>query len=1139
MKRFKIPMIVALFTIPIVALVVYAGTGSPTPAVGLYWLLNGDPTTAPGASAPLNQLGIRTDSPSIYYHSGSSPTAWTQLGSPGSGSGGTVTSIACGAGVTCSPSPITSTGTISLTAGSDVITGSGTPNAVSRFLTSSSIGDGGATDDLTHFSMLDEYVVAGNALEFNHFQTIDVSGTITAFDLTNGTGVLPGTVYLDTSSPFNGPVAVITGILPPPDVSDLFADTIQLTNSAQGTCPSANNSNPPCGVVQFVPNVGSNSIGTPTGKVFNLANAESIWLQWDGGQWIVVGNNATIARVEELSLEPGTYPSALAGGSSTANYNPWSSGDVTSSVYQDVSGSGTATISGLVHAGPANSQGRVVVFDNISTTHTITLTSNDVASAPANRFLLPNGSSVSIPPQGGVVLIQDTSVTGTGDFAWRVFGLAGTATITNSASVTMVPVTVDAQGDLGPSPITTSGGVFTEVAGEFDVHNGSFDTLFGFGGTDTFIRASSATTGTVHIGDGTANGTKTVTIGDATTNAEIVPPLFLGASTSSPSWNSGTTAPTGACTSGSIFSLTSATTPAFYSCANGAWVALVTGGGSISGLTAGVTPVASTSTTLTNGSTHDDGTSLTTAGLKWSTCTDSHGGGIVNLTIPDGCTFLIWSPVPSTGQLVGIAPPASGSRHVTIYATPANGGNFEVFALNANATAPSWQFDGNLSGGWLSINQVFTVDYDPVSQKWITGFSQDIGPTNVHGPFTVTAPNTATFGGDVVLAQGTDTLVVTQDALSTGTQNINMDSSGAGAVIVNGGAGSITNSGTGGFIVKSGGASPASLFTIITGLITATQEVLDSQTFSSATGQQFGFQSSLSGTFNTTGGAANAWGVFSSVTSTQGTGTNGLTNTGGYFNASGGTTNQALVADNGAVVLNKTSGNTAIGSIANSNAQYTWIDRQIFTSTTAGTYTPAAGTRMVHVRMDGGGSGGGGAGSTGIACGGGGAAGSYLEITITAASFTGGTGASGPIAGTGGAGGAGTGANGSAGGDSKITINGSLITAKGATSGGQGGAGSTSASVRTGGAGTAGSTAADINITGQNGGSCWGNGTTLGQSGIGGSNPLGFGGASISLDGNGTAATGFGAGGGGAFGQGTGGAGGAATSGIIYVDEYR
>src|SRR4029077_1547067 len=119
-------------------LIVYAGTGTPTPAVGLYWLLNGDPTTAPGASAPLNQLGIRTDSPSIYYHSGPSPTAWTQLGSPGGGSGGTVTSIACGAGLSCAPSsPITSTGTISLSAGSDVVTGSGTPGNVTRWITSS------------------------------------------------------------------------------------------------------------------------------------------------------------------------------------------------------------------------------------------------------------------------------------------------------------------------------------------------------------------------------------------------------------------------------------------------------------------------------------------------------------------------------------------------------------------------------------------------------------------------------------------------------------------------------------------------------------------------------------------------------------------------------------------------------------------------------------------------------------------------------------------------------------------------------------------------------------------------------------------------------------------------------------------
>ena len=54
----KIALGYALGLLSIAALA-YAATCVPTPAVGLYWLLSGDPTIAPGVSAPLNQLGIR------------------------------------------------------------------------------------------------------------------------------------------------------------------------------------------------------------------------------------------------------------------------------------------------------------------------------------------------------------------------------------------------------------------------------------------------------------------------------------------------------------------------------------------------------------------------------------------------------------------------------------------------------------------------------------------------------------------------------------------------------------------------------------------------------------------------------------------------------------------------------------------------------------------------------------------------------------------------------------------------------------------------------------------------------------------------------------------------------------------------
>ena len=65
------------------ALVLLAG--SVVPALGLYWQSSTDPTSGGGVAAPLNQLLVRTDVPSLYYKSGAANTAWTQIGSSPSG----------------------------------------------------------------------------------------------------------------------------------------------------------------------------------------------------------------------------------------------------------------------------------------------------------------------------------------------------------------------------------------------------------------------------------------------------------------------------------------------------------------------------------------------------------------------------------------------------------------------------------------------------------------------------------------------------------------------------------------------------------------------------------------------------------------------------------------------------------------------------------------------------------------------------------------------------------------------------------------------------------------------------------------------------------------------------------------------
>ncbi len=92
----------------------HAQSSQAEPSVGLNWFFNVDPTASSGVSAPQWQFGVRTDSPSLYYKSGTANTAWTKIGTGTGGGGGTVTGITCGTNMTCTPSnPITTSGTIS------------------------------------------------------------------------------------------------------------------------------------------------------------------------------------------------------------------------------------------------------------------------------------------------------------------------------------------------------------------------------------------------------------------------------------------------------------------------------------------------------------------------------------------------------------------------------------------------------------------------------------------------------------------------------------------------------------------------------------------------------------------------------------------------------------------------------------------------------------------------------------------------------------------------------------------------------------------------------------------------------------------------------------------------------------------
>jgi hypothetical protein len=225
---------------------------------------------------------------------------------------------------------------------------------------------------------------------------------------------------------------------------------------------------------------------------------------------------------------------------------------------------------------------------------------------------------------------------------------------------------------------------------------------------------------------------------------------------------------------------------------------------------------------------------------------------------------------------------------------------------------------------------------------------------------------------------------------------------------------------------------------------------------------------------------------------------------------------------------------------ATNNVEGTFIGVRVLTSGT--TYTPTSGTTKIVVFLQGGGGGGGGggAGSSAIGLSGGGGSGAYAikYVTNVQSTYTYAIGA----AGTAGSGAA----NGGNGGSTTFATNAgstpasTTITAPGG-SGGINLASGTSNITTLGGAGATVATNGDLNEGGQPGN--WGLriSGTVGISGIGANSNFGTGGNAVNTSVNGNAATGFGAGGGGALKSGTGAVtdGGVGTAGVIVVYEYR
>lgn len=193
-----------------------------------------------------------------------------------------------------------------------------------------------------------------------------------------------------------------------------------------------------------------NDIYIANGKSLNIPNNDGVTLIYDGGfGWTVVGGATSTIRAAEFSYDPNAVPAALTSGSSYNDYDPWAGGSVTSFVKQNVTGSGTATLTGLVAAVAPNSDGRVVVIKNTSGSGTIAFACKNGGSTPDDQFACPNGSAFSIAHDEAATLLYDDTV--------NFYTLLALGKAPAAAGGTGTVTSVGSGSGISGGPITTTG----------------------------------------------------------------------------------------------------------------------------------------------------------------------------------------------------------------------------------------------------------------------------------------------------------------------------------------------------------------------------------------------------------------------------------------------------------------------------------------------------------------------------------------------------------------------------------------------------------------------------------------------------------------------------------------------------------
>jgi hypothetical protein len=205
---------------------------------------------------------------------------------------------------------------------------------------------------------------------------------------------------VDLTATSGNDVLTITGITAGED-----GDELLIWNGGDAPCVS------PCTITLANDSSASaalNRLHLPQGKEIVVGYQDGARLVYLGGfGWSLFTGSITMVVAQELSTPPAR--ATLAAGSTTNDWNPWSGTEVTSLVYVSVTGSGTATVSGVVAAGAPNSDGRRVTIVNVSASNTFAVENLGAGSSPANQVATPSGSTITVPAGGSVELSYDDS----------------------------------------------------------------------------------------------------------------------------------------------------------------------------------------------------------------------------------------------------------------------------------------------------------------------------------------------------------------------------------------------------------------------------------------------------------------------------------------------------------------------------------------------------------------------------------------------------------------------------------------------------------------------------------------------------------------------------------------------------------